>query len=109
VPVPVPTLPLQLVHEQDMGQALLWCVMAAGPPGAYNIAADGIVRADGSNPRTAYAISRMHILSVTGPALVASRAEGPGQTGQNAHSGRRSAAHTLRNGPLGQYREWTKP
>jgi len=45
VPVVVPALPLQLVHEDDMGQALLQCVVAAGPPGAYNIAADGIVTA----------------------------------------------------------------
>ena len=45
VPVPVlaPALPIQLVHEQDVGQALLQCTVAAGPPGAYNIAADGIV------------------------------------------------------------------
>ena len=44
VPVPVlaPALPIQLVHEQDVGQALLQCVVAAGPAGAYNIAADGI-------------------------------------------------------------------
>ncbi len=45
LPVLVPALPLQLVHEEDMGQALLQCVVAAGPPGAYNIAADGIVTA----------------------------------------------------------------
>ena len=47
VPVPVlaPTLPIQLVHEEDVGQALLRCVVAAGPPGAYNIAGDGIVTA----------------------------------------------------------------
>ena len=45
VPVLVPALPLQLVHEQDVGRALLQCVVAAGPPGAYNIAADGIVTA----------------------------------------------------------------
>jgi nucleoside-diphosphate-sugar epimerase len=47
VPIPVlaPTLPIQLVHEQDVGQALLRCVVAAGPPGAYNIAGDGIVTA----------------------------------------------------------------
>ncbi len=47
VPVPllVPALPLQVVHEQDVGQALLRCVVAAGPPGAYNIAADGILTA----------------------------------------------------------------
>ena len=44
-PVPAPELPVQLVHEQDVGQALLLCVLAAGPPGAYNIAADGVVSA----------------------------------------------------------------
>ncbi len=43
VPVPVPELPTQLVHEDDVGQALLLCVVVAGPPGAYNIAADGVV------------------------------------------------------------------
>ncbi len=43
VPVLVPALPLQVVHEEDLGQALLRCVVAAGPPGAYNIAADGII------------------------------------------------------------------
>jgi nucleoside-diphosphate-sugar epimerase len=45
MPFPVPELPLQLVHETDTGQALLLCAVAAGPPGAYNIAADGIVTA----------------------------------------------------------------
>jgi nucleoside-diphosphate-sugar epimerase len=45
VPVLVPALPLQLVHEADVGQALLRCVVAAGPAGAYNIAADGIITA----------------------------------------------------------------
>ena len=45
VPLPalVPVMPLQVVHEDDLGQALLRCVLAAGPPGAYNIAADGIL------------------------------------------------------------------
>ena len=45
VPLPalVPLLPLQFVHEDDLGQALLRCVLGAGPPGAYNIAADGIL------------------------------------------------------------------
>ncbi len=45
LPVLVPALPLQLVHEEDVGQALLRCVVAAGPAGAYNIAADGIITA----------------------------------------------------------------
>jgi hypothetical protein len=45
VPLPalVPLLPLQFVHEDDLGQALLRCVLGAGPPGAYNVAADGIL------------------------------------------------------------------
>jgi nucleoside-diphosphate-sugar epimerase len=43
LPVVVPDVPLQLVHERDVGEALCRCVLAAGPPGAYNIAADGVV------------------------------------------------------------------
>ncbi len=39
----VPDLPLQLIHEDDVGRALLQCVVAAGPPGAYNIAGDGVL------------------------------------------------------------------
>ena len=45
VPVLVPALPLQFVHEEDLGQAFVQCIVAAGPPGAYNIAADGILTA----------------------------------------------------------------
>jgi nucleoside-diphosphate-sugar epimerase len=45
IPVLVPALPVQFVHEEDLGQALRQCVVAAGPPGAYNIAADGVLTA----------------------------------------------------------------
>ncbi len=49
LPVPVPLLvpeyPLQFVHEEDVGRALQLCVVAAGPPGAYNIAGDGVLTA----------------------------------------------------------------
>ena len=45
VPVLVPALQVQFVDEEDVGRALLQCVVAAGPPGPYNIAADGIVSA----------------------------------------------------------------
>jgi nucleoside-diphosphate-sugar epimerase len=45
LPVLVPALPMQFVHEDDVGQALLLCVVAAGPAGCYNIAGDGIVTA----------------------------------------------------------------
>jgi nucleoside-diphosphate-sugar epimerase len=45
VPLPVlaPELQLQLIHEVDVGQAFVKCILGDGPPGAYNIAGDGIV------------------------------------------------------------------
>lgn len=43
LPAPVPPLPVQFVHEDDVGQALVLCAVGAGPPGAYNIAGDGIL------------------------------------------------------------------
>lgn len=49
LPVPIPLLvpehPLQLIHEEDVGRALQLCVVGAGPPGAYNIAGEGVVTA----------------------------------------------------------------
>jgi nucleoside-diphosphate-sugar epimerase len=45
LPLLVPELPLQLVHEDDVGQALLLCIVGAGPAAPYNIAGDGIVTA----------------------------------------------------------------
>jgi nucleoside-diphosphate-sugar epimerase len=48
LPIPVPmvvaNVQFQFIHEADVGQALLKCVLAAGPPGAYNIAGDGVLR-----------------------------------------------------------------
>ena len=43
LPVPAPAIPIQLVHEDDVGRALQLCVVGAGPSGAYNIAGDGVV------------------------------------------------------------------
>jgi nucleoside-diphosphate-sugar epimerase len=43
LPVVVPEMPLQLIHEDDVGSAFVQCVVGAGPPGAYNIAGDGVV------------------------------------------------------------------
>jgi nucleoside-diphosphate-sugar epimerase len=43
LPCPLPDLPLQLVHEDDVGQAFLQCIVGAGPPGSYNIAGSGVV------------------------------------------------------------------
>jgi len=45
VPIPalVPDIPVQFVHEDDVGSALVQCVVAAGPAGAYNIAGDDVL------------------------------------------------------------------
>ncbi|SOC50880.1 Nucleoside-diphosphate-sugar epimerase [Blastococcus aggregatus] len=45
IPLLVPEHPLQLIHEEDVGRALQLCVVGAGPPGAYNIAGEGVVTA----------------------------------------------------------------
>ena len=70
LPVLVPVMPLQLVHEDDLGQALLRCVVAAGPPGAYNIAADGIV----STADVAREFGLIPLPVPAGPAQFAARA-----------------------------------
>ena len=45
VPVPavVPDLELQVIHQDDVGEALRLCVVGEGPPGAYNIAAEEVL------------------------------------------------------------------
>jgi nucleoside-diphosphate-sugar epimerase len=43
LPVLVPNLPLQVIHEDDVGTAFVQCIVGAGPPGAYNIAADDTI------------------------------------------------------------------
>ena len=70
LPVLVPVMPLQFVHEEDLGQALLCCVVAAGPPGAYNIAADGIL----STADVAREFGLIPVPLPGGPAQLAARA-----------------------------------
>jgi nucleoside-diphosphate-sugar epimerase len=43
VPVPVPDLPVQFIHEDDVGLAFALCIVGAGPPGEYNITGDGVL------------------------------------------------------------------
>lgn len=40
LPVVVPDFPLQFIHQEDVAEAMRLCVVGAGAPGAYNIAAD---------------------------------------------------------------------
>ncbi|MGZ6575712.1 MAG: NAD-dependent epimerase/dehydratase family protein [Solirubrobacteraceae bacterium] len=43
LPVLAPRLLVQFIHEEDVGQAFLLCIVAAGPPGAYNITGEGVL------------------------------------------------------------------
>jgi hypothetical protein len=45
LPLPVITLPvpIQFIHEEDVGQALLLCIVGVGAPGLYNITGDGVL------------------------------------------------------------------
>ena len=43
VPVVVPDLPVQFIHEDDLGRAIVQCVAGAGPAGVYNVAADEVL------------------------------------------------------------------
>jgi nucleoside-diphosphate-sugar epimerase len=43
LPTIAPNLQVQFIHEEDVGQALLLCIVGAGPPGPYNITGDGVL------------------------------------------------------------------
>lgn len=45
LPAPAPDLPMQFIHEEDVGQAFLLCIAGAGPPGVYNITGEGVLSA----------------------------------------------------------------
>jgi nucleoside-diphosphate-sugar epimerase len=70
VPVFVPSLPMQFIHEEDVGRALVQCIVGAGPPGAYNIAGDGILTA----ADVAREFGALPIPLPAGPAQAAARA-----------------------------------
>jgi nucleoside-diphosphate-sugar epimerase len=37
---------MQFIHEEDVAQALLLCILGRGPAGTYNITGDGVLTAD---------------------------------------------------------------
>ncbi len=41
--LPDPGVPVQLVHHDDVARAMAAAIAGAGPPGIYNLAADGVV------------------------------------------------------------------
>lgn len=70
LPTLAPDLQLQLIHQDDVAQALRLCVVAAGPPGAYNIAADDVV----TGVDVARALGLRAIAVPGGPVAAAARA-----------------------------------
>ena len=46
IPTPSPRLPVQFIHEDDVGQAFVRCITREGPAGAYNITGDGVLTGD---------------------------------------------------------------
>lgn len=74
LPVPLPLLvpehPLQFIHEEDVGRALLQCIVGAGPAGAYNIAGEGVLTAGD----VAREFGALPIRMPPGPAQAAARA-----------------------------------
>lgn len=56
-PFPDPGVPLQLVHHDDVASAIALAVTTDAPPGAYNIAGDGVVSlADAASALGAYPV-----------------------------------------------------
>ena len=45
-PTPAPKLPVQFIHEDDVGSAFIQCITAEGPAGSYNITGDGVMTGD---------------------------------------------------------------
>ncbi len=43
LPAPVPAVPFQVVHEDDLGAVFAECALGDAPTGAYNAAADGVL------------------------------------------------------------------
>ena len=61
---------MQFIHEEDVGRALQLCIVGAGPPGAYNIAGDGVLTA----ADVAREFGRPADPAAAGPAQAAARA-----------------------------------
>jgi nucleoside-diphosphate-sugar epimerase len=43
LPVTAPPMPIQFIHEEDVGRAFVLCIVGAGAPGVCNITGDGVL------------------------------------------------------------------
>jgi UDP-glucose 4-epimerase len=69
--VPDPGVPIQLVHEDDVAAAVRAAALGDGPPGPYNLAADGeVTMTDLARAAGSYAVPVPHALAAAASALV---------------------------------------
>jgi len=69
--IPDPGLPVQLVHHDDVAAATRAAVIGAGPPGCYNLAADGAVTiTDLASAAGAYGVPVPHALAAAASQLM---------------------------------------
>ncbi len=46
IPMPVPRFETQAIHEDDVGSAIVQCVLGAGEPGVYHICSEGVISSE---------------------------------------------------------------
>ena len=78
LPMLVPDLPMQFIHEHDVGTALVRCVLGAGPPGAYNIAGSGVLTG-------ADLVRELGLAPITVPAPISAAGTKSASSGALAH------------------------
>ncbi len=70
--LPDPGMPIQLIHEDDVGAGVVAAALGAGPPGAYNLAGEGQVTvADMASSVGVYSVPVPHALVGVTSRLVA--------------------------------------
>jgi nucleoside-diphosphate-sugar epimerase len=84
-PALVPDLPVQFIHQEDVAEALRLCVVGAGEPGAYNVAADDVL----TGVDVARELGLRVVLSRAGPSLRWRESSPPCRTCPREHSGSR--------------------
>jgi nucleoside-diphosphate-sugar epimerase len=84
-PALVPDPPVPSIHQEDVAEALRLCVVGAGEPGAYNVAADDVL----TGVDVARELGLRVVLSRAGPSLRWRESSRPCRTCPREHSGSR--------------------
>lgn len=72
LPIPDPGVPMQLVHHDDVAAAIALAATTSAPPGAYNLAGDGVITiSDVANALGGHAVRIPHLAASAASAVVA--------------------------------------